>query len=51
VISILAGEQRKIETFGGSGAASGGLFEGGVAAVGGVIGLLARENLLDGEDL
>jgi hypothetical protein len=50
-ISILAGEQGKGEVFSGGGTAARGLLEGGVAAVGGVIGLLPIENLLDGEDL
>ena len=39
------------QVFGGGWAAARGFFEGGVAAVEGVFGLLAVENLLDGEDL
>lgn len=41
-------EQREGEVFGGGGAAFGGFFEGGVAAVEGVLGLAAVEDLLDG---
>ena len=49
--SVFAGQERQGEVFGGGGAAARGLFEGGVAAMGGIVGLLAVENLLDGEDL
>ena len=36
---------------GGGGAAFGGFFEGGVAAMEGVLGLASVEDLLDGQDL
>ena len=49
--SVLAGEERQTEVFGGGGAAARSFFEGGVAAMGRIVGLLAVENLLDGEDL
>ena len=49
--SVVSGQEREGEVFGGGGAAARGFFEGGVAAVGGVLGLAAVENLLDGEDL
>ena len=43
--------QRQSVVGGSLGAASGGFFEGGVAAVERVFGLLSVEQLLDGEDL
>ena len=49
--STFAGEQGQGEVFGGGGAAARGLLEGGVAAVRGILGLLAVKDLLDGEDL
>ena len=49
--ALFSGEQGQGEVFGGCGAAARGFLEGGVAAVEGVLGLAAVEDLLDGEDL
>jgi len=49
---VLFGRQEgQGQVFGGGGAAARGFFEGGVAAVEGLFGLLAVKNLLNGEDL
>jgi len=50
-VSIVAGQEGQGQVFGGGGAAARGFFEGGVAAVEGLFGLLAVKNLLNGEDL
>ena len=50
-VSVVAGQEGQGQVFGGGGTAAEGFFEGGVAAVEGVGGLLAVQNLLDGEDL
>ena len=49
--NLVGREEREGKVGGGVGAAARGFFEGGVAAVEGVFGLLAVEDLLDGEDL
>ena len=49
--SLVGGEQREGEVLGGGGTVARGFFEGGVAAVGGIVGLFAVEDLLNGEDL
>jgi len=45
---LLRGQQGEGEVLGGGGAAFGGFFEGGVAAMEGVLGLASVEDLLDG---
>ena len=46
-----AGQEGQGQVLGGGGAAAWGFFEGGVAAVGRIFGLLAVENLLNRKDL
>jgi hypothetical protein len=48
---LLGREEGQGQVGGGLGTAARGFFEGGVAAVEGVFGLLAVQDLLDGEDL